>query len=74
MLSPVRLSRAPGRRHGANWGFGARCFVHDFEAVIAHLRLPISHRRSIPTIDTLVGFRARLDLLWRGSTMQGYES
>ena len=29
------------------------CFEDDFEACIAHLRLPVTHRRSIRTTDAL---------------------
>jgi transposase-like protein len=36
-----------------------RCFLDDFEACIAHLRLPIAHRRAIRTTNEIVKFFLR---------------
>jgi transposase-like protein len=30
-----------------------RCFTDDFEACIAHLRMPVTHRRAIRTTDEI---------------------
>jgi transposase-like protein len=34
-------------------GFFVRCFTDDFEACIAHLRMPVTHRRAIRTTNLL---------------------
>ena len=44
-----RLLRA--RRRGRPWAVA--CFEDDFEACIAHLRMPVTHRRAIRTTNLL---------------------
>ncbi|TIL34587.1 MAG: hypothetical protein E5Y85_09335 [Mesorhizobium sp.] len=54
------------------------CFMDDFEAAIAHLRMPITHRRATSTASTrpksssIRGARSRRSrsLRWNGSTVQ----
>jgi len=41
------------KRFEAELPSATRCFLDDFEACIAHLRLPISHRRAIRTTNLL---------------------
>jgi transposase-like protein len=41
------------KRFEAELPSATRCFLDDFEACIAHLRLPISHRRAIRTTNML---------------------
>ena len=54
-----RLSRLLRRPAGVVADFetelatAARCFTDDFEACIAHLRMPVTHRRAIRTTDEI---------------------
>src|SRR5512132_1125748 len=36
-----------------SWPLPERCFTGDFEACIAHLRMPVTHRRAIRTTNLL---------------------
>ena len=40
----------------------------DFEACIAHLRLPVTHRRSTRTTDEIDKYFLRVLLSWRGTS------
>ena len=39
--------------YGRNHDSAATCFMDDFEACIAHLRFPVTHRRAIRTTNLL---------------------
>jgi putative transposase len=41
------------KRHERELSSATTCFLDDFEACIAHLRLPIAHRRAIRTTDEI---------------------
>jgi putative transposase len=47
------------------------CFEDDFEACIAHLRLPVTHRRSIRTTDALDKVFSARDSFLRESMVRG---
>jgi hypothetical protein len=50
-------SRGSWRRYVADYGktlaSAVSCFMDDFEACIAHLRFPVTHRRAIRTTNLL---------------------
>ena len=46
-------SRAIARDYAKEFSSAVRCFEDDFEACIAHLRMPINHRRAIRTTNLL---------------------
>jgi len=53
-----------GRLHDS----AVTCFMDDFEACIAHLRFPVTHRRAIRTTDEIdKSFLLRDLLFWRGT-------
>ncbi|MDS4030547.1 MAG: transposase [Candidatus Contendobacter sp.] len=55
-LSPLAARAAAEefrRRHAREFPSAVACFEDDFEACIAHLRLPIAHRKAIRTTNLL---------------------
>ena len=56
--------------YGAKYDRAVACFLDDFEACIAHLRLPVNHRRAIRTTNLLerlfVEERRRLKIIPNG--------
>ena len=48
-----RTRRRRGRRLWPQHDIAVTCFIDDFEACIAHLRFPVTHRRAIRTTNLL---------------------
>jgi hypothetical protein len=50
---PRELAEGVVADHGATLANAVGCFMDDFEACIAHLRLPMTHRRATRTTNLL---------------------
>ena len=53
MPSPATSQPASSPTSRTELATAVRCFTDDFEACIAHLRMPVTHRRAIRTTNLL---------------------
>jgi putative transposase len=49
----LRLAAGVVADYGRKYDSAVTCFMNDFEACIAHLRFPVTHRRAIRTTNLL---------------------